>query len=40
MKRLVREQKRFIRRWARGSRSWFGRAALLGTAFLLGMVAA
>jgi hypothetical protein len=40
MKRLAREQKKFLRRWYRDSGSWFGRAALLGTAFLFGMVAA
>lgn len=40
MKRMVREQKRFIRRWAQDSGSLFSRAVLLGTAFLFGMVAA
>jgi hypothetical protein len=40
MKRLARERKRFIRRWVRDSGARFARAALLGSAFLLGMVAA
>jgi len=40
MKRLAREHRRFIRRWTRHSGARLGRAALLGTAFLLGMVAA
>lgn len=40
MKRLAREQKRFVRRWTQNSGAWVSRAALLGTAFLLGMVAA
>ncbi len=40
MKRLVREQKRYIRRWSRHTGASPGRMALLGTAFLFGMIAA
>ena len=39
MKRLAREHRRFVRRWTHDTGLSVGRVALLGTAFVFGMVA-